>query len=173
MGSTRRRRRSGRRGRASKTGPKTPRSTVLSAEEEAVIVAFRRSTPPPLDDRLYALQPTIAHLTRSSLHRRLQRQGLSRLPNIDGDKPSKTRFESHAIGVFPIDLAEVRTAEGRLHLYAAIDRTTTFAFVRLELKANIATASAVLEALIEAVLYRVHTALTDSVSVRPTAPDER
>ena len=51
------------------TGPKQPRSTVLSAEEEAVVVAFRRHTLLPLDDCLYALQPTIPHLTRSSLHR--------------------------------------------------------------------------------------------------------
>ena len=28
-------------------GPKTPRSTVLTAQEEAVIVAFRRHTLPP------------------------------------------------------------------------------------------------------------------------------
>src|SRR5215212_4323444 len=52
-----------------RTGPKTPRSTVLSPEEEAIIVAFRRHTLLPLDDCLYALQPTIPHLTRSSLHR--------------------------------------------------------------------------------------------------------
>jgi transposase-like protein len=42
-----------------KTGPKTPRSTVLSIEEEAIIVAFRRHTLLPLDDCLYALQATI------------------------------------------------------------------------------------------------------------------
>src|SRR6478735_6214108 len=65
------------------TGPKQPRSTVLSAEEEAVIVAFRRHTLLPLDDCLYALQPTIAHLTRSSLHRCLQRHGISRLPEVE------------------------------------------------------------------------------------------
>ena len=47
-----------------KTGPKEPRSTVLSEEEEAMIVAFRRHTLLPLDDCLYALQPTIPHLTR-------------------------------------------------------------------------------------------------------------
>ena len=58
------------------TGPKQPRSTVLSAEEEAVVVAFRRHTLLPLDDCLYALQPTIPHLTRSSLHRCLQRHGI-------------------------------------------------------------------------------------------------
>src|SRR3954468_4361322 len=40
------------------TGPKAPRSTVLSLEEEAVIVAFRRHTLLALDDCLYALQPT-------------------------------------------------------------------------------------------------------------------
>ncbi len=35
-----------------KTGPKNPRSTVLSEEEEAIIVAFRRHTLLPLDDCL-------------------------------------------------------------------------------------------------------------------------
>ena len=34
------------------TGPKSPKSTVLSADEEAVIVAFRRHTLLPLDDCL-------------------------------------------------------------------------------------------------------------------------
>jgi len=52
-----------------KTGPTYPSSTVLSADEEAMIVAFRRHTRLPTDDCLYALQPTIPHLTRSSLYR--------------------------------------------------------------------------------------------------------
>src|SRR5215203_2170043 len=91
-----------------RTGPQEPRSTVLSAEDEAVIVAFRRHTLLPLDDCLYALQPTIPHLTRSSLHRCLQRHGISRLPEVEGDKPSKERFASHPIGYFHLDLAEVR-----------------------------------------------------------------
>src|SRR5437868_11590094 len=47
------------------TGPKEPRSPVLSVEDEAVIVAFRKHTLLPLDDCLYALQATIPHLTRS------------------------------------------------------------------------------------------------------------
>jgi hypothetical protein len=45
--------------------PMEAHSTVLSIEEEAVIVAFRRHTLLPLDDCLYALQPTVPHLTRS------------------------------------------------------------------------------------------------------------
>lgn len=61
------------------TGPKNPSSTVLTIEEEAVIAAFRQHTLLPLDDGLYALQPTIPSPTRSSLHRCLQRHGISRL----------------------------------------------------------------------------------------------
>ena len=38
-----------------KTGPKEPRSTVLTEAEEAAIVAFRRQTLLPLDDCFYAL----------------------------------------------------------------------------------------------------------------------
>src|SRR6201990_1788065 len=45
-------------------GPKVPRSTVLSVEEEAIAVAFRKHTLLRLDDCLYALQATFPHLTR-------------------------------------------------------------------------------------------------------------
>lgn len=41
-----------------KTGPKTPRSTVLSPQKEALCVAFRKHTLFPLDDCLYTLQAT-------------------------------------------------------------------------------------------------------------------
>ncbi len=76
-------------------GPKVARSSVLSAEEEAAIVTFRRHTLLPLDDCLYALQPSIPHLTRSSLHRCLQRHGISRLPDTDGDKPRRAKFKRY------------------------------------------------------------------------------
>jgi len=76
------------------TGPKEAHSTVLSLEGEAVVVAFRRNTLLPLDDCLYALQPTIPHLTRSSLHRCLQRHGISRLPDVEDVKAPKRKFKS-------------------------------------------------------------------------------
>jgi transposase-like protein len=144
------------------TGPKEAKSTVLTVEEEAIIVAFRRHTLLPLDDCLYALQATIPHLTRSALHRCLQRHGISRLPETEGDKPAKKRFKSYPIGYFHIDIAEVRTAEGKLYLYVAIDRTSKFAFVRSARKTGRTSASAFLEALIEAVPYKIHTVLTDN-----------
>jgi transposase InsO family protein len=145
-----------------KTGPKAPHSTVLSEKEEATIVAFRRHTLLPLDDCLYALQPTIPHLTRSSLHRCLQRHGISRLPETGGDKPARKKFKAYSIGYFHIDLAEVQTAEGKLYLYVAIDRTSKYAFVELVERATTRTASDFLEALVAAVPYEIHTVLTDN-----------
>jgi hypothetical protein len=96
-------------------------------EEEAVVVAFRRYTLLPLDDCLYGLQPTIPHLTRSSLHRCFQRHGIERLPDVEGNKTPKKKFKAYPIGYFHIDIAEVRTAEGKPHLFIAIDRTSNFA----------------------------------------------
>ena len=142
-------------------GPKAPNSTVLSSEEEATIVAFRKHTLLPLDDCLYALLATIPHLTRSSLHRCLKRHGISRLPEIVGDKATKKPFKRYRIGYFHIDIAEVRTGEGKLYLFVAVDRTSKFAFARLHEAANVKIAASFLEAL-EAVPYKVHTLLTDN-----------
>jgi transposase-like protein len=93
-------------------GPKQPRSTVLSTEEEALIVAFRKHTLLPLDDCLYALQATLPQLTRSALHRCLQRHGINRLPDMEGDKPAKKKFKPYPLGYIHIDIAEVRAGHG-------------------------------------------------------------
>src|ERR1700692_61307 len=144
------------------TGPKEPKSPSLALGDEAIIVAFRKHTLLPLDDCLYALQATIPHLTRSSLHRCLQRHGISRLPDVEGDKPAKQKFKAYPIGFFHIDIAEVQTAEGKLYLFVAIDRTSKCAFVQVVEKANRVTASAFLVALIAAVPYKCATVLTDN-----------
>jgi hypothetical protein len=144
------------------TGPKQPRSTVLTVEEEAVVVAFRRHTLLPLDNCLYALQPTIPHLTRSSLHRCLQRHGISRLPQVEGEASPTRKFKVYPIGYFHIDIAEVRTAQGKLYLIVAIDRTSKFALVELHEKVARRTAGDFLRRLIAAVPYKVHTVLTDN-----------
>lgn len=144
------------------TGPKEPHSTALSLDEEAIIIAFRKRTLLPLDDCLYALQPTIPHLTRSSLHCCLQRHGISRLPDVEGDKLAKRKFRRYPIGYFHIDIAEVRTAEGKLYMLVAIDRTSKFAFAELHEKAPTRVAAEFLGRLIEAVPYKIHTVLNDN-----------
>jgi hypothetical protein len=63
-----------------------------------------------------------------------------RLPEIDGDKPKRRKFKRYPMGYFYINIAELRTNEGKLHLFVAIDRTSKFAVVRLVDKANRKTA---------------------------------
>jgi hypothetical protein len=127
-------------------------------QEEAVIVAFRRQTLLPLDDCLYAFagdhsssDPLFAaSLSGTPWHLPAARSG--------GRKPGRKKFDSYPIGFFHIDLAEVRTAEGKLYLFVAIDRTSKFAFVELVERADMQAAARFLEALIAAVPYRIHRA---------------
>lgn len=142
-------------------GPKEKRSTVLTPAEEAVCVAFRRQTLLPLDDCLYSLQSSLPHLTRSALHRCYQRHGISRLPNVK-DSPDKKQFKAYPLGYFHIDIAEVRTEEGKLYLFVAIDRTSKFAYAELHAHSDRMVAIAFLQALIKAVPYTIHTILTDN-----------
>ena len=81
---------------------------------------------------------------------------------MTGDKEPERKSKTCLIGYFHIAIAEVRTAEGKLHLYVGINRTSKSAFVQLVTKANRATASAFLVALIAAVPYKIHTVMTDN-----------
>jgi len=135
---------------------------VLSIAVEAIIVAFRKHTLLPLDDCLHALQASIPHLTRSSLHRCLQRHDISRLPRVEGDKPKRSKFSLYPIGYFHIDMAEVRTEQGKLYMFVAIDRTSKFAFVELHENCRTATSRDFLLRLIEAVPNKIHTVLPDN-----------
>src|SRR3712207_4756066 len=146
----------------SRMGPKEARSTILSPEQEAIVVAFRRHMLLPLDDCLYALQPSVPGLTRSNLHRCLARHGISRLPEAEGGAPAKKRFKPYPIGHFHLDTAEVRTEQGKLHLFVAVDRTSKFAFAQLHERATRRVAANFPHALVDAVPYRLHTVLTDN-----------
>ena len=76
---------------------------------------------------------------------------------MDGDKPKRQKFKRYPIGYFHIDIAELRTADGKLFLFVAIDRTSKFTVARLVEKANRKTAWEFLEHPLEAVPYRIHT----------------
>ena len=79
-------------------GPSSPHSTVLTLAEAAMVVEFRRRTLLPLDDVLGCLRDSVPKLTRSSLHRCLERHGISRIPD-NPDKASKRgKFAATAIG---------------------------------------------------------------------------
>jgi hypothetical protein len=51
------------------------------------------------------------------------------LPQVEGESSAKRKFKAYPIGYFHIDIAEVRTAQGKLYLLVAVDRTSKYAFV--------------------------------------------
>ena len=70
------------------------------------------------------LRGSIPKLTRSSLHRCLERHGISRLPRSNPglvrpespDKASKRgKFAETAIGYVHVDISELRLAQGKLN----------------------------------------------------------
>ncbi|HEY0971639.1 MAG TPA: IS481 family transposase [Gemmatimonadales bacterium] len=141
-------------------GPRQPRSAVLSELEETAVVAFRVQTRLPLDDVFVALRSSIPALTRSTLHRCLQRQGVSRLPHTP--KQRRGQFRAYEIGYFHIDIAELRTAREKAYLFLAVDRTSKLAFARIYRRATSMVAAAFLKVLAKGVPYRIHTVLTDN-----------
>lgn len=141
-------------------GTRERRSSVLSELEEAAVVAFRVQTRRPLDDVVVALTPSVPALTRSTLHRCLQRRGVSQLPRAP--KQRRRRFKAYEIGYFHVDIAELRIAREKAYLFLAVDRTSKLAFARVYRRATSLVAAAFLKVLARSVPYRIHTALTDN-----------
>jgi transposase InsO family protein len=83
-------------------------------------------------------------------------------PTAGSRRRQAAKFDRYPIGFFRIDLAEVRTAESKLYLLVPINRTSKFVAVEFVEKAGMQAAAAFLQALVEAVPYRIHTVLTDN-----------
>ena len=66
--------------------------------------------------------------------------------------------------------AEVRTEEGKLYLFVAIDRTSKFTVAKLYTEATRPTACQFLQELLKVVPYRIHILLTDRASEGATGP---
>lgn len=96
------------------------------------------------------------------MHRCLQRHSISRLPDVDGDKPKRSRSKACPIAYFRVDIAQLSTERGKLHLFVAIDRTSKFSFVQLHEKATQRISAALVRDLVAAVPYTIHTVLTEN-----------
>src|SRR3712207_488376 len=143
-------------------GPRLLRSTVLSESKEAIVFEFRRRTLLPLDDVLGCLREAIPALSRSALHRCLQRHGISRLPQGEERASKRERFAETRIGYGHIDVCELRLSQGKLFMFLAIDRVSKFthvAFFDANTKLN---GAAFLREVVAAFPYRLHTVLTDN-----------
>ncbi|ALT18780.1 transposase [Piscirickettsia salmonis] len=84
------------------------------------------------------------------------------MSDVTENKPEKKAFKKYPIGYFHIDIAEIRTQEGKLYLFVAIDRTSKFAYVELHQRQTKMLAADFMRHLIQAVPYKIHTVLTDN-----------
>ena len=77
---------------------------------------------------------------------------------------SRTKRSSRLtpFGYFHIAIAEVRTEQGKLRMFVAIDHTSKFAYVELHEKATTAISANFLRNVFKAVPYKIHTVLTDN-----------
>jgi transposase-like protein len=126
-----------------------------------MVVEFRRRTLLPLNDVLGGLREAIPKLTRSALHRCLQRYGISRLP--ESEKAVKRgRFTETKIGYVHIDSCELRLSEGKLHIFLAIDRVSKLTYVEFHEAADTSTGPAFLKGVVAAFPYRIRIVLTDN-----------
>jgi hypothetical protein len=154
-------------------GPRNPMSTVLTPVEEAMIVEFRRRTLLPLDDVLGCLKDSIPKLTRSSLHRCLERHGISRLPESEEKASKRGRFADTTIGYVHIDICELRLAEGKLNMFLAIDRVSKFTYVEFHENAGKMNGADFLRNVVKAFPYKIHTVLTDNGMAFADLPKNR
>ncbi|MGY2989984.1 transposase [Bradyrhizobium sp. USDA 4508] len=97
-------------------------TTSLSALEERAVCELRTSLQLPLDDIVEVMQRCInAKLSRSAIHRCLQRNGISRLAKPD--KPRAGVFESASIGFIHIDVKYLPALQRRTSYGLCRDRS--------------------------------------------------
>lgn len=144
----------------------------MTPAEEAIVVAFRQKTLLPLDDVLGCLRDTIPNLSRSALHRCLQRHGISRLP-VEETKQQRKRFKTYEIGYVRIDSCELRHSDGKVVMFLAIDRVSKFTYVEFHDSAGKMDGAAFLRNVVEVFPYKIHIVLTDNGMAFADLPKNR
>jgi hypothetical protein len=112
-------------------GPKNPCSSVLTLNDEAIVLSYRWRTRLSLDDCLERLRRLMPQLSRSALHRCLERHGLGKIGRTDARPPLTSdgpyRFEITANEVaFPNDiLGEV------VEVFLAIEEVAKYVYAEV------------------------------------------
>jgi len=146
------------------SGPTNPKSTVLTEQEENMIVAARENLLLPAYDLYHTLKPLIPKLTISNLERSLKRHGLSRLPKSEKKKRELQKFKEYKMGYVHIDICEVSSKEGKGYLFVAVDRVSKYTHVELYHRMTQDNALLFLQNTIKKFPYKIHTILTDNGS---------
>jgi transposase-like protein len=139
-------------------------STSLTATEETLVCELRTSLQLPLDDVVEVMRRCIRPtLSRSAIHRCLQRHGISRRPKPD--KPKVGLFEQATVGFIHVDLKHLPALERRKsYAFVAIDRATRYVYVEIHPRRDAATSASFLKRFLAHFPYPVHTILTDNGS---------
>jgi transposase-like protein len=144
------------------SGPTKVRS-VLSDIEQQVICEFRRVTRFSLDDVFIALKDKIPALSRSNLHRCLQRNGLSVRPPDETQTPKeKKSFKDYPMGFVHMDITTVHTDTCKCYLFVAIDRATKYVYVEIYETMTMAMSCLFLSNLLAHCPFKITKILTDN-----------
>ena len=82
-------------------------------------------------------------------------------PREEGQS-KRSPFKKYEIGFFHIDICQVATAEGKVYLYVAIDRTSKYVYAEMHDNQTMLNAQAFLNNLVSIVPYKIHKVLTDN-----------
>lgn len=147
-----------------KCGSKPGQNSVLSDHEEALVIEARTKTLLPLDDLYDLLLPLIPCLTRSNLHRCLQRNGISRLKDLlpTEEKTKHLGFKDYKPGYLHIDTAQINLSQDKWYLFVAIDRATRYVYLELHGDKTMVTAKAFLNAVLAQYPFKIEKILTDN-----------
>jgi transposase InsO family protein len=136
----------------------------LSEVEEQLVCELRTRLQLPLDDITEVMRRCVnPKLSRSAIHRCLQRHGISRRPTTD--KPPVGAFETTSVGFIHIDLKYLPALERKKsYAFVAIDRATRYVYLEVHPRRDAETAAGFLERFLADFSYPVHTILTDNGS---------
>ncbi|MBK8637474.1 MAG: transposase [Chromatiaceae bacterium] len=157
--------------------------TTLSAPQEAIVVALRRTLLLPLDDLLAVTREFVCGRFALGTRPRLRRHGVSDLkvllPREETAKAAPKPFKDYAPGFVPVDvkyLPQMPDEDSRRYLFAAIDRATRWVYVEVLPEKSAAGAQGFLERLLAAAPFKIAKLLTDNgkeFTVRFCAAGER
>jgi transposase InsO family protein len=139
--------------------------TSLSPMEEQLCVELRTHLGLSLDDIVEVITRCLnPKLSRSAIHRCLQRHGVSARPKAEAQPKVVFEVETPA-GFVHIDIKHLpRLAKKRAYAYVAIDRATRFVYLEILPDRQAQTAADFLERFLASFPLPVHTVLTDNGS---------
>ncbi|HEY5409416.1 MAG TPA: IS481 family transposase [Caulobacteraceae bacterium] len=155
----------GRQGVADRSSRPHEIATKLTPLEEQLCVELRTTVDLSLDDLVEVMKRCVnPELSRSAIHRCLQRHGVSSRPKPEASP--KLKFETPTpAGFVHVDVKYLPPLNRRRsYAYVAIDRATRFAYVEILPDRKAETAAGFLERFLQAFPLKVHTLLTDNGS---------